>query len=199
MLCHLIQKGDFFFGRRQNLQIPLEDCILSDMDMKDTTGELDESDIMTVEEFHRIFNFYKKEKTIHVDDAGMFNNMDIFGFFASRDINVDVVTEKNKTPDVDEILEDVVFALNEFRYSKAEIFYMECQLTNPKDICCEFTFVGNSNFDFSKTGSLLNQTSKNYFLREKKRKTMQCCALDLCLLTTSHSKTGCSGSLISRS
>ena len=38
------------------------------MDLKDNTGELDESDIMMVEEFHRIFNFYKKEKTIHISD-----------------------------------------------------------------------------------------------------------------------------------
>ena len=56
------KKRNFFFGRRQNLQIILEYCILSDLDLKDTSGELDESDIMMIEEFHRIFNFYKREK-----------------------------------------------------------------------------------------------------------------------------------------
>ena len=53
------KKRNFFFGRWQNIQIALEYCILSGMDMKDTTGELDESDIMMVEEFHRIYNFDK--------------------------------------------------------------------------------------------------------------------------------------------
>ena len=33
------KKRNFFFGRQQNLQIALYYCILSDMDMKDTTGE----------------------------------------------------------------------------------------------------------------------------------------------------------------
>ena len=48
---------------------------------------------------------------------------------------------------------------------------MECQLSNPKDVWNEFTFVDNSNFDFSKIGRLLNQKSKNSFLLEKKKKT----------------------------
>ena len=56
------KKRNFFFGRRQNLQTSLEYCILSDLEMKETSGELNESDLMMVEEFHKIFNFYKKEK-----------------------------------------------------------------------------------------------------------------------------------------
>ena len=55
------KKRNFFFGRRQNLQTILEYCIFSDLEMKETSGELDESDLMMVEEFHKIFNFYKKE------------------------------------------------------------------------------------------------------------------------------------------
>ena len=78
--------------------------------------------------------------------------MDIFNFFASRDVDVEatifaenelanvtenrstdigVVAEENKTPDVDEIMDDVMFTQIEFRFSKAEIFCMECQLFNP--------------------------------------------------------------------
>ena len=188
------KKRNFFFGRRQNLQIALEYCILSDMDMKDTTGELDESDIMMVEEFHRIYNFYKKEKTFFVSDDGTF--MDIFNFFATRDLDleatilaekeregvteriqpvVDIIDEEMLPANADEIMEEVMLAPYEFRYSKAEMFYMDCQITNPKDVWNEFTFVDNSNFDFSKIGSLLNQKSKNYFLLEKKKENAMMC------------------------
>ena len=52
--------------------------------------------------------------------------------------------------------------------SKAEMFYFDCTLRNPKDIWNEFTFVDNSNFDFSKVNTLLNQKSKNYFVLEKR-------------------------------
>ena len=75
-------------------------------------------------------------------------------------------------------MEDVTYPLYEFVFSKAEMFYMDCHLTNPKDVWNEFTFVDNSNFDFSKTGSLLNQKSKNYYLLEKKKeKAMMCFGL----------------------
>ena len=193
------KKRNFFFGRRQNLQTILEYCILSDLEMKETSGELDESDLMMVEEFHKMFNFYKKEKTISVSDDN--NLMDVFCFFVSRDMdleatilaeraqaivtdrirvneNVNVDNEEVKTTDADEVMEDISFTLNEIGFSKAELFYVECQLTNPKDVWNEFAFVDNSNFDFSKITSLLNQKSKNYFLLErKKEKTMMCFGL----------------------
>ena len=66
-------------------------------------------------------------------------------------------------------MEDVSCILHEKTLSKAEIFYLDCEITNPKDIWNEFTFVDNSNFDFAKVNSLLNQKSKNYFLLEKKK------------------------------
>ena len=193
------KKRNFFFGRRQNLQTILEYCILSDLEMKETSGELDESDLMMVEEFHKIFNFYKKEKTISVSDDNML--MDVFCFFVSRDMDleatilaeraqaivtervrvnedVNVDNEEVKTTDADEVMEDISFTLSEIGFSKAELFYVECQLTNPKDVWNEFAFVDNSNFDFSKITSLLNQKSKNYFLLEKKKeKAMMCFGL----------------------
>ena len=124
--------------------------------------------------------------------------MDIFYFFISRDMDleatilaeraqaivtervrviedVNVDNEEFKTTDADEVMEDISFTLSEIGFSKAELFYVECQLKNPKDVWNEFTFVDNSNFDFSKINSLLNQKSKNYFLLEKKKeKAMMC-------------------------
>ena len=52
-------------------------------------GDLDESDIMMIEEFSRILNFYKKEKSIQSCDDGTF--MDIFDFFASRDMDLEAI------------------------------------------------------------------------------------------------------------
>ena len=66
-------------------------------------------------------------------------------------------------------MEDIVPTIFEPGFSKAEIFYLECQFTNPKNVWNEFTFIDNSNFDFSKINSLLNQKSKNFFLLERKK------------------------------
>jgi len=75
-------------------------------------------------------------------------------------------------------MEDISSRFGEFGFSKSDLFYVECQLTNPKDVWNEFAFVDNSNFDFSKINSLLNQKSKNYFLLEKKKeKAMMCFGL----------------------
>ena len=144
-----------------------------------------------MEEFQKIFNFYKVEKTIHVVEDGLF--MDIFNFFVSSDLDleatilaenelevsterrvehVDVIEEEFKTSDTDEVMEDVTTALHDYTLSKAEFFYLECKIKNPKDIWNEFTFIDNSNFDFSTTVNLLNQKSKNYFYL-KKGKEMQ--------------------------
>ena len=58
------------------------------------------------------------------------------------------------------------------------MFYLDCTLKNPKDIWNEFIFVDNSNFDFSKVNTLLNQKSKNYFALEKRNgNTMKCFGL----------------------
>ena len=57
------------------------------------------------------------------------------------DAGVDVGNKEVKTTDADDIMEDVMYALSEFVFSKAEMFYMHCQLTNPKDVWNEFTFV----------------------------------------------------------
>ena len=147
---------------------------------------------MMVEEFHRIYNFYK-EKTFFVSDDRTFT--DIFNFFATRDLDleapilaekewegvteriqpiVDIIDKEMLPANADEIMEEVMLAPYEFRYSKAEMFYMDCQITNPKDVWNEFTFVENSNFDFSKIGSLLIQKSKNYYLLEKKKENAMC-------------------------
>ena len=47
------------------------------------------------------------------------------------------------------------------------MFYLGCTLKNAKDGWNEFTFVDNSNFDFNKINTLLNQKSKNCFVLEK--------------------------------
>ena len=78
------RKKSFFFGKRSNLQIMLEYCYLSKVDMDISGEELDQSDLMIVENFKRITEFSNREKTFKVwDDEIM---MDIFRFFVERDL-----------------------------------------------------------------------------------------------------------------
>ena len=56
------KKRNFFFGKRTNQQIALEYCVLSFMEAEEFRSELDESDLMMMDEFQRILNFYKTEK-----------------------------------------------------------------------------------------------------------------------------------------
>ena len=60
------------------------------------------------------------------------------------------------TVDADEVMEDV-YSLSEYMLSRAEKFYLECSVKNPKDVWNEFTVIDLDNFDFSKTNILLNQ------------------------------------------
>ena len=64
----------------------MEYYILYDLDIEDRRVELDESDIMMVREFQKILNFYKKEKTVCVCYETF---MDIFNFFATRNLDVE--------------------------------------------------------------------------------------------------------------
>ena len=78
-----------------------------------------------MDEFQKIFNFYKVEKTFHVQDNWLF--MDIFNFFASGDLDLEatilaekelvvpsnvnventvVEEEVTRTTDADEAMED---------------------------------------------------------------------------------------------
>ena len=77
----------------------------------------------------------------------------------SRAENV-IVEEEILTSNVaDEVMEDVE-SVPEYILFKAEIFYLECSVKNPKDVWNEFTIIDMDNFDFSKINSLLNQKSK---------------------------------------
>ena len=76
------------------------------------------------------------------------------------------------------MVEEEVVTQSQIQLSNAERFYLNCNLKNPKDVWNEFTFIDNSNFDFTKTNSLLNQKSKNFFgLEKKKGFTMKCFGL----------------------
>ena len=166
-----------------------EYCCLSKVDMEQSGDELDESDLMIVEDFKNIMEFYNPEKTFKVcDDESM---MDIFRFFVERNLmfeamllaekeltrnvqeevkdNNDANERNEDTEVIDRMVEDEIDLQTQSRLSKAEVFYLECTLKNPKDIWNEFTFVDNSNFDFSKVNNLLNQKSKNFFVLEKKK------------------------------
>ena len=184
------RKRSFFFGKRTNLQIMWEYCYLSKVEMETSGEELDRSDIMIVEDFERVREFYNQEKTFKMcDDETM---MDIFRFFVDRDIMLEatILAEKelaantreegevkdnseiNVGNEDTEIIDTMVIEESEpyprSQLSKAEKFYLECTLKNPKDIWNEFIVVDNSNFDLNKTNTLLNQKSKNYFVLEKR-------------------------------
>ena len=117
--------------------------------------------------------------------------MDIFRFFVDRDLmfeatllaekelatniqeegevkdNSDINEGNEDTEVIDTMVEDELESQTQSRLSKAEMFYLGCTLKNPKDVWNEFTFVDNSNFDFNKINTLLNQKSKNCFVLEK--------------------------------
>ena len=65
------------------------------------------------------------------------------------------------------------------KLSNAEFFYLNCTLKCPKDIRNKFTFVDNSNIDFTKVNNLLNQKRKKKFfeLEKKKGSIMKCFGL----------------------
>ena len=81
----------------------MEYCILSNMELDEVSrGDLNESDIMMIEEFSRILNFYKKEKSIQACDDGTF--MDIFNFFAFRDMHLEAtIFAENQLENVSEV------------------------------------------------------------------------------------------------
>ena len=168
--------------------------------MEDSGEVLDESDIMIVEDFKRVMEFYNQFKTFKVCDDECF--MDIFRFFVERDLmfeatllaekeltnnvqeegelkdNNDANERNEDTEVIDRMVEEEIDVQTQSQLSKAEMFYLECTLKNPKDIWNEFTFVDNSNFDFRKVNHLLNQRSNFFFgLEKKKGKAMQCFGL----------------------
>ena len=53
------KKRNFFFGKRTNMQIAMEYCMLSFIKTEECRSELDESDLMMMDEFQKLFNFYK--------------------------------------------------------------------------------------------------------------------------------------------
>ena len=97
--------------------------------------------------------------------------MDIFKFFIDKDlmfeatllaekeltsnvqeeeeihVNQEVNEGNEETEVIDRMILDEMDASLRSRLSKAEMFYLDCTLKNPKDIWNEFTFVDNSNFD----------------------------------------------------
>ena len=173
---------------------------MSKVDMEESGDILDESDVMIVKDFKHIMEFYNQSKTFKVCADECF--MDIFRFFIERDMmleatilaekeladanreekainDIPVINERNDDTEViDRMVEDEIEAQTLNRLSKAERFYLECTLKNPKDIWNEFTVVENSSFDFSKINSLLNQKSKTFFRLEKnKGNVMQCFGL----------------------
>ena len=82
--------------------------------------------------------------------------------------NSDINERNEDTEVIDTMVIEELEPCPQSRLSKAEMFYLECTLKNPKDIWNEFTVVDNSNFDLNKTNTLLNQKSKNYFVLEKR-------------------------------
>ena len=111
---------------------------------------------MIVEDFKRLMEFYNQEKTFKVcDDETM---MDIFKFFIDKDLmfeatllaekeltsNVQEERETDENQEVNEGNEDTEvidrMVLEEMdasarsRLSKAEMFYFDCTLKNPKHI-----------------------------------------------------------------
>ena len=143
-----------------------------------------------MDEFKQILDFYKTEKTVRIKDDSLY--MDIFNFFASRDMDLEatilaeralevpsrrvvenIVVEEDipAITDADGVMEDVD-SLSEYTLSRAEKFYMDCTVKNPKDVWNEFTVIDTDNYDFSKTNILLNQKCKTFFFW-KERKEIQ--------------------------
>ena len=96
------RKKSFFFGKRTNLQLMWEYCYLSKIDLEQSGEELDQSDLMIVEDFKRLMEFYNRERTFKVsDDETM---MDIFRFFIEKDLMFEatLLAEKELASNVQE-------------------------------------------------------------------------------------------------
>ena len=76
------RKKNFFFGKRSNLRIMWEYCILSKVDMEESADILNESDLMIVEDFRHIMEFYNHTKTYKVSDDECV--MDIFRYLLKQ-------------------------------------------------------------------------------------------------------------------
>ena len=129
----------------------MEYCILSKVDMEESGDILDESDLMVVEDFKRIMEFYNCEKKIRIcDDEYM---MDIFRFFIERDLmfeatllaekelasnvqeendNTDAHERNKETEVIDRMVEDEIILQTQNRLSNAEMFYLECTLKSQR-------------------------------------------------------------------
>ena len=72
----------------------MEYCILLKVDMDESPDVLDESDLMIVEDFKHIMEFYNQAKTFRVCDDECF--MDIFQFSIERDmiLKATIIAEK---------------------------------------------------------------------------------------------------------
>ena len=108
----------------------MEYCILSNMKLDEVSrDDLDESDVMhmMIEEFSRILNFYKKEKSIQACDDGTF--MDIFNFFASRDMDLEATffAEKHLT-NVTEVTSTNVVVNNDDNIIRCRRNYGRCNV-----------------------------------------------------------------------
>ena len=127
------RKKNFFFDKRTNQQIALEYCVLSVMEAEEFRSELDESDLMMMDEFKRILDFYKTEKTTILAERDMDLEATILAERAlevpSRTVVENILVEEDipaiHVTDADEVMEDIE-SLSEYTLSRAEKFYMDC-------------------------------------------------------------------------
>ena len=93
------RKEKFFFGHTSNLQTMWEYCSVSKADIDLSPGLLDDGDIMRLDDFNMLMEFYNNNKTLKVSDEDLI--LEVFKYFVGRDMILEASTMQSNV-DVNE-------------------------------------------------------------------------------------------------
>ena len=171
------------FGHSSNLQIMWEYCSVSKADIELSPGILDDGDLMRLEDFNLLMNFYNSNKTLKVSDEDLI--LEVFKYFVGRDMileaslmqaNLEGLEEGTLLQEEEEVHNDVMETESflhdneEFdKLSNAELFYRNYKGKEPKDVWAAFEIFETNSIDMSKLDNLIFQKSKDFFTLEKRK------------------------------
>ena len=177
------QKEKFFFGHTSNLQIMWEYCSVSKADIDLSPGNLDDGDLMRLEDFNLLMDFYNTNKTLKVSDEDLI--LEVFKYFVSRDMILEaslmqanlegleegtLLQEEEEAHNDDMETESFLHDNEEFdKLSNSEVFYRNYKGKEPKDVWAAFEIFETNSIDMSKLDNLIFQKSKDFFTLEKRR------------------------------
>jgi len=175
------RKEKFFFGHTSNLQTMWEYCSVSKVDIELSHGLLDDGDIMRLEDFNMLMEFYNNNKTLKVSDEDLI--LEVFKYFVGRDMILEAsmmqsnlerledgtLLQEEEEGKIDDMETESVLHDNlEFdKLSNAELFYKNCKVTEPKDVWTAFEIFETNSIDMSKLDNPIFQKAKISILWRK--------------------------------